>query len=73
MINQRQITRIKHGYIAKNCGWKTQEMGEKTRNWVKIPNIHGIDTLEEMKIKVTQEYYLEKWAVFFPTLKNTSG
>lgn len=32
MINQRQITRIKHGYIAKICGWKTQEMGEKTRN-----------------------------------------
>lgn len=39
---------------------KTREEGKKTRNRVKMPNIFEIDALNEMKIKMTQKYYLEK-------------
>lgn len=52
---------------------KTQEKGKKTRNRVKMPNIFEIDALNEMKIKMTQKYYLEKTSCAFSNLQNTSG
>lgn len=49
---------------------KTREKGKKTRNRVKMPNIFEIDALNEMKIKITQKYYLEKTScVFFQSAK----